>query len=426
MPEKLALHGGTPVVPPGSVQPWPHVTDEDRAAVAAVLASGNLAEQRQIQAEALAEEWAAYVGVRYALPTNSGTAALHIALAGAGVEAGDEVIVPAFTFWATAAAVLHHNAIPVFVDIDPRTFCIAVSEVEPRITERTRALLPVHIHGMPADMDPLRELAQRYGLALIEDACQAHGATYRGVRCGALGDAAGFSTQMSKNLTTGSEGGLFVTNDEGLFERARYLQYFGEAVIPGRERQDQEYNARGLGWMYRGDVFGQAFARSQLRRLDEYNAWRRENCAYLTRHLAELPGVHPPYLPADRESVFYNYVLGFYPEELGLEVPPRAFREKVQEALRAEGVDTGQWQRMPVPAQDIFQHRVGYGKGCPWRCFPESHPLYRSEDYPRTWEFLDRHAYLFGIHPPNGLPLMERYVEAIRKVLDQAETLFSE
>jgi len=421
MPEKLALHGGTPVVPEGMVKPWPHLTDADRQAVLEVLSGENINAQRQIQSEALAQEWAAYLGVKHCVPTNSGTAALHLAVAGVGIEPGDEVLIPAFTFWATAAAVLHHNGIPVFVDIDPRTFTIDVSQVEAHLTDRTRALLPVHIHGMPADMDPLREVAERHGLALLEDGAQAHGATYRGRKVGTLGDAAGFSTQMSKNLTTGSEGGLFVTNEDLICERARLLQYFGELVVPGREREEQEYNAYGLGWMYRGDVFGQAFARSQLRRLDEYNAHRRANCEYLNEQLKALPGVEPPDTPPDREPVYYNYVVGFRPDELGLDVSPRTFREKVQAALRAEGVETGQWQRLPVPYQEIFQRRVGYGKGCPWAC-PFSRDLdYTQERYPVTERFLDAHAYLFGITYPNGLDLMERYVEAFRKVLENVE-----
>ena len=422
MPE-LAIHGGKPTVPEGTIKPWPHITDADRQAVMEVLASDSINEQRKIQSEALSQEWAAYVGRKYCIPANSGTAALHMCIAALGIEPGDEVIVPAFTFWATAAAVLHHNAIPIFVDIDPKTFCIDPAQIEPKLSERTKAVIAVHIHGMPADMDGILAVTKQHGLKVIEDAAQAHGSRYKGVPCGAIGDVAGFSTQMSKTLTTGSEGGLFVTDDEDYHKQAALLQYFGELVVPGRERQEQEYNAFGLGWMYRGDVFGQAFIRSQLKRLDTNNTLRIRNCNFLTEHLSKIKCIETPYVPPQCESVFYNYVVGVKPDELGLTVSPRVFREKVQEALAAEGLHVGQWQRRPVPAQEIFQAQIGYGKGCPWTCGHAQPVEYRTEDYPNATAFIDSHFYLFDVNPPNDLDLMRLYVEAIEKVMDNPDQL---
>ena len=423
MSEQLAIHGGQPTIPEGTIKPWPHITDADRQAVMEVLSSDSINEQRKIQSEALSQEWAAYVGRKYCIPANSGTAALHMCIAALGIEPGDEVIVPAFTFWATAAAVLHHNAIPIFVDIDPKTFCIDPAQIESKLSERTKAVIAVHIHGMPADMDGVLAVANQHGLKVIEDAAQAHGSQYKGVPCGAIGDVAGFSTQMSKTLTTGSEGGLFVTDDENYHKQAALLQYFGELVVPGRERQEQEYNAFGLGWMYRGDVFGQAFIRSQLKRLDTNNALRIQNCNFLTKHLSKIRGIETPYVPPQCESVFYNYVVGVKPDELGLSVSPRVFREKVQEALAAEGLHVGQWQRRPVPAQEIFQAQIGYGKGCPWTCGHAQPVEYRTEDYPNATAFIDSHFYLFDVNPPNDLDLMKLYVEAIEKVMDNPDQL---
>ena len=423
MSEQLAIHGGKPTVPEGTIKSWPHITDADRQAVMEVLSSDSINEQRKIQSESLSQEWAAYVGRKYCIPTNSGTAALHMCIAALGIEPGDEVIVPAFTFWATAAGVLHHNAIPIFVDIDPKTFCIDPAQIEAKLSERTKAIIAVHIHGMPADMEGVLAIAQQYGLKVIEDAAQAHGAKYKGRPCGSIGDVAGFSTQMSKTLTTGSEGGLFVTDDEDYHKQAALLQYFGELVVPGRERQDQEYNAFGLGWMYRGDVFGQAFIRSQLKRLDANNALRIRNCNFLTEHLSKIKGIETPHVPPQCESVFYNYVIGVKPDELGLSVSPRGFREKVQEALTAEGLHVGQWQRKPVPAQEIFQAQVGYGKGCPWTCGNAQPVEYRTEDYPNATAFIDSHFYLFDVNPPNDLGLMKLYVEAIEKVMDNPDQL---
>ena len=423
MSEQLAIHGGQPTIPEGTIKPWPYITDADRQAVMEVLSSDSINEQRKIQSEALSQEWAAYVDRKYCIPTNSGTAALHMCIAALGIEPGDEVIVPAFTFWATAAAVLHHNAIPIFVDIDPKTFCIDPAQIEAKLSERTKAVIAVHIHGMPADMDGVLAIAKQHGLKVIEDAAQAHGSRYKGVPCGAIGDVAGFSTQMSKTLTTGSEGGLFVTDDEDYHKQAALLQYFGELVVPGRERQEQEYNAFGLGWMYRGDVFGQAFIRSQLKRLDTNNALRIRNCNFLTEHLSKIKGIETPYVPPQCESVFYNYVVGVKPDELGLSVSPRVFREKVQEALVAEGLHVGQWQRRPVPAQEIFQAQIGYGRGCPWTCGHAQPVEYRTEDYPNATAFIDSHFYLFDVNPPNDLDLMKLYVEAFEKVMDNPDQL---
>ncbi len=423
MSGKLAILGGSRVVPEGLVKPWPHVTDADREAVAAVLAEGNMPAQRQEQSEGLAREWAEYLGLAHAIPCNSGTAALHLAVAGVGIEPGDEVICPAFTYWATAAAVLHHNGIPTFVDIDPRTYCMDPALIEERITARTRAIMPVHIHGMPADMDEVCAIAAKHNLFVIEDCAQSHGARYKGQLCGTIGHAAGFSLQMSKLLTTGSEGGIFVTDDEQISKRAALLQYLGELVVPGREREDQEYNAYGLGWMYRGDVFGQAFARSQLKRLDENNRLRVANCELLSELLADVPGLSTPYLPDDRQMVYYTYTIALHPEQLGLDVDVQLFRDKAMAALRAEGVDVGLWQTIAVPGQEIFQTKVGYGKGCPWRCPHAGEVSYNVADYPVTNQFIRSRLYVHGVGPPNGSELMQLYAEAIAKVMANAKEL---
>jgi dTDP-4-amino-4,6-dideoxygalactose transaminase len=422
MAEKLAIKGGDRTVPQGFIKPWPHVTDADLKAVTEVLTTARINEQQNIQSGGLAKEWAEYMGVKYCIPTNSGTAGLHLCVAGLGIEPGDEVIIPAFTFWATAAAVLHHNAIPVFVDINPKTYCIDPNLIEEKINERTKAIMPVHIHGMPADMDPIIEVARKHNLGVIEDVAQAHGAKYKGRLCGSMGDAAGYSTQMSKTLSSGCQGGLFTTNDETVYRRAALLQYFGEMVVPGREREEQQYNAYGLGWMYRGDMFGQAFVRSQLKRLDENNALRVKNCQHLTEHLSKIKGIETPYIPSDCYHVYYNYVVGFNPKELGLDISAQTLRDKVQEAMNAEGVPMGLWQRLPVPAQEIFQSKIGYGKGCPWKCHG-SKVEYRKEDYPKSAEFIDSHCYVFDVNPPNDLELMKLYVESFQKVMDNLDQI---
>ena len=242
------------------------------------------------EVSALQEEWAAYCGTRHCLMTNSGTAALHCAVVAAGVQPGDEVIVPAFSFVATAMAVLHQGAVPVFCDIDPVTHNLDPRALDARITQRTRAVMPVHAHGLPADMAPIRAVAARHGLAVIEDAAQAHGATYRGGRAGSLGDCAGFSLNGSKGLSAG-EGGLFVTDDDGARTVARRLAIFGEDTPPTAPGQYRAYWSHGVGWNYRSHELTAALARSQLRRLDRYNRTAQENARRLNAILSAFPGL---------------------------------------------------------------------------------------------------------------------------------------
>src|SRR5215470_1838252 len=174
---RLAIRGGIPAVDPRHAVRWPVIGDEERRAVLEVLDSGVLCGARSPQLKSLEAEFARFVGVRHCLATNSGTAALHMAVAASGVEPGDEIVTSAFTYPATALAILHHNAVPVFVDIDPKTFNMDPARIEERIGPRTRALMPVHIHGLPCDMDEIRAIARKRGLVVIEDAAQAHGAT---------------------------------------------------------------------------------------------------------------------------------------------------------------------------------------------------------------------------------------------------------
>ncbi|MBM4045122.1 MAG: DegT/DnrJ/EryC1/StrS family aminotransferase [Planctomycetes bacterium] len=413
--EELAIKGGPKSVPQGLVKAWPPITDDDKKAVLAVFDSGHLHGTAAPQCVELQKEWAAFVGVKYCLACNSGTAALHMCVAACEIGPGDEVIVPAFTYWSTAAAVLHHNAIPVFADIDPRTFCIDPAKIEEKITSRTKAILPVHIHGMPADMDPVNAIAKKHNLAVIEDACQAHGATYKGTMTGALGTIAGFSTNRSKNLS-GGEGGLVTTDDEKCWKIAAKLREFGEVVVKDKDR---EYNAYGLGWMYRPHEFINAFLRSQLKRLPQHNAKRREMAGYLHEQLAKIPGVKPPYTPPECNPCYFSYVVEFCPQEVGVDMTPGRFKAAAQKALRAEGVGMGQWQQMPVPAQTVFQEKKGYGKGCPWTCRYGRDVQYRGEDYPETVKFIDSHSYLGGVHPPNDMDLMQLYVKAFQKVFSR-------
>jgi dTDP-4-amino-4,6-dideoxygalactose transaminase len=229
MSEKLAISGGTPVLQRSDYQNWPIITDDDRRLVNEVLDSGILAGGTAPQVTALEKEWAEYTGAKYCLTTTSGTAALHMALAAVGVGPGDEVITSAFTFLASASCALHQNAIPVFVDIDLRTYNMDPDKLEAAINDRTKVIIPVHIQGLPADMDPIMKIAQKHNLFVIEDACQAHGATYKGKKVGPIGHIGTFSLNNFKNLP-GGEGGLFITDDEALLKKGMLIRCFGDEI----------------------------------------------------------------------------------------------------------------------------------------------------------------------------------------------------
>jgi len=421
----LALLGGTPVIPAGKHRSWPDLRPEDREAILGVLERGTLFGANGPEITGLERDWAAYLGRRYSISTNSGTAALHCAMAAIGVSPGDEVIVPAFTFIATALAVVHQGARPVFCDVDPRTFDIDPALIEERITERTRAIVPVHLHGLPADMDPIAEIAARHGLAVVEDAAQAHGARYRGRKVGTLSACAAFSLNTTKTMS-GGEGGLFVTDDEDAWRVARRLSNFGEDAPPTDPETFRPYTTFGVGWMYRNQEMPAAFARSVLRRLDGYVERSQANGQILTRGLAEIGGVVPPFVPEDRTHTYHKFRVRLDLEAAGVagRVPARELRDRLLRALRAEGVDAVLWQLMPLPAQPVFRRR----EIAPWHPRVEETGLapWDPAEYPASSELLDASIVVGSESHPLAVQeaeLMERYVEAFAKVFGNLDAV---
>jgi dTDP-4-amino-4,6-dideoxygalactose transaminase len=397
----------------------------EKDAVLRVLDRGVLSGPFAPEIRSLEREFAQYIGVKHCLATNSGTSALHVALAAAGVGPGDEVITPAFSFVATALSVLHQNAVPVFVDIEPKTLGVDPALVERAITPRTKAILPVHIHGTPCDLDALSAIAKKHNLILIEDAAQAHGSTYRGKRVGGIGAMGCFSLQSSKSLACG-EGGLFVTDDDGFLDRANRTRMFGENVRFEDEKDyridrpldgNRAYDSLGMGWMYRMTELSAAVARSQLRRLDGLNAQAQRNAEILSERLSKLPGVTPPVLPAQSTSCFHKYRVRLDATQAGVDAPPKVVRDAVVAALKAEGVDAVLWQTMPVPAQRLFREKVGYGKSVPWDLgAPVSYEL---SQYPETMKLLDSSLVLFShSYPiaPQPESLVRAYADAFEAV----------
>ncbi len=416
MSEKLAIEGGATVLQRSDFKNWPVITADDRRLVNEVLDTGIVAGGTAPMVKGLEKEWAAFTGSKHCLTTCSGTAALHMALAAAGVGPGDEVITSAFTFLASASCAIHQNAIPVFADIDPKTYCIDPVSVEKAITERTKVIIPVHIQGCPADMDPIMAIAKKYNLFVIEDACQAHGAMYKGKMAGTIGNVGCFSLNNFKNMS-GGEGGLFITDDTDIVEKAGLIRCFGDEVDEVSRRR--KYNASILGYMYRNQELPAAHARAQLMHLDEVNDIRIANANYLTKELSKIPGVIPPYCPADSKHVYFMYNVRFDPKAAGVDCDPRVFRDAVEKALYKEGLLLGQWQTMPVPAQDLFQSKLGYGaSGYPWSVNEDKGIKYdyNVDQYPVAKNLCDTYTIVHGIHAPNGIDLMEKFVTAFKKV----------
>ena len=319
----------------------PIIDEEEIQEVIKVLKSGFIAQGHRV-AE-FEEKFAAYVGTDHAVATSSGTTALHLALLAAGVGKGDEVITTPFSFAATANAALYVGATPVFADIDPLTYNIDPERIEELITPSTRAIIPVHLYGQPADMDPIMDLAADHDILVIEDAAQAHGAEYHGRRVGSMGDAACFSFYPTKNITTG-EGGIITTDDDEIAEMASILRAHGET-----ERYRHTY----LGYNFRMTDISAAIGIAQLGKLEEFNRRRIGNAAYLTSQLGDLEGVSTPHISEGVRHVFHQYTL---------RVP--GSRDELMGFLNERGVGTGIHYPRPIYRQELYQ-RLGFDARCP-------------------------------------------------------------
>jgi dTDP-4-amino-4,6-dideoxygalactose transaminase len=435
--DKPAILGGTPTIPRlaagGVHRLWPLIGEEEKRAVMRVLDRGIMQGVHAPETLALEEEFAAFVGAKRCLLTHCGTSALQLALAAVRVGEGDEVIVPAYSFVATPIAVALQGATPVFVDVDAETGHIDPVLAAAAITSRTKAMMPVHIHGEAADMTALMALAREKKIALVEDAAQAHGAEHDGKRVGAIGASGGFSLQGSKNLCAG-EGGLFVTNDEAAAEHANQVRNFG---LDLRDSDSASYDparpldghraveSLGLGSMYRGNEMAAAFARAQLARLPELTARAQKNGERLARMLRELPGVHPPRALAGRTTVHHKYRVRFDPKQAALGIGPRALRDAMKAALMAEGLEVVYWQSAPLPAQQIFQKRVER----PFQCLEGGTDLAQNYDpraYAHTASLLDSSVVLFSQSCPliaQSESTVDRYAEAFARVWHHREAI---
>jgi dTDP-4-amino-4,6-dideoxygalactose transaminase len=310
---------------------WLSIKSEISAAINAVVESQQFILGPQVQA--LEEEVAEYCGTRFAVGVASGTDALLLALHAAGVGPGDEVLLPAFSFIATADCVSLLGAVPVFVDIDLSTFAIDAAQLETKITPRTRAIIPVHLYGHPADMDPINSVAQRHNLRLIEDNAQAIGAKYKDRKTGGLGDYGCISFFPSKNLGGYGDGGMIVTNSEASSTHLRVLRNHGSA---------KKYYATEQGWNSRLDEIQAAVLRVKLRHLDNWVVARRKNANLYTQLLKAAPGVVTPVEAPWAEHVYHQYTIRVID------------RDRVQSALTEQNIGSTVYYPTPMHLQPVF------------------------------------------------------------------------
>jgi dTDP-4-amino-4,6-dideoxygalactose transaminase len=304
---------------------------EIREAVERVLSSRQFILGRE--GAALEEEIAGFCGVAHGVGTGSGTDALVLALRSCDVAAGDEVILPPFTFVATGSAVSALGAKPVFADIHPSTYNIDPSQLERRVTSRTRAIVAVHLYGLPADMDPVMEFARKKNLQVVEDSAQAIGAKYKGRRTGSLADVACFSFYPTKNLGACGDAGMIVTNSAERAARLRSLRNHG---------QTEKYVSSEPGWNGRLDEIQAAILRVKLRHLPQWQSARQAHAAEYTRHFSQIPGIMPPLVPEGYEHVFHQYTIRV--EE----------RDKLQRVLAEKKIGSAVYYPVPLHLQPLY------------------------------------------------------------------------
>ncbi|MFB6345787.1 MAG: DegT/DnrJ/EryC1/StrS family aminotransferase [bacterium] len=378
----------------------PFVADEEVNEVEEVLRSGQYVSGSNV-AE-FEDRFSDYLNVKEAVAVNSGTAALHLALALAGVGPGDEVIVPPLTFFSTVTSVLHQNAIPIFADIDPGSYCLDPDSVRDKITDRTEAVIPVHLYGQSAEMDGFLELAEEHDLTLIEDGAQAHGTEYREQKVGSFGDFGAFSFYATKHITTG-EGGMLVTDNPEAAEKARQLRSHGMT-----DRDHHDY----LGYNYRMNEIAGAMGKVQMTKIETLNDKRISNSHYLLRRLEEMDRdwYETPELFDHVRHTFFWCPLKINEEVLGYDT--NTLRDRLEE----KGIETRHRYQEPLYRQPILTEKSAY---------PNEFP-FNSKHYPGEIDYnqvelpvVERIAgKMIGLpnHPGLEEPDLDTVVEAIREV----------
>ncbi|MBU9723428.1 MULTISPECIES: DegT/DnrJ/EryC1/StrS family aminotransferase [Bacillaceae] len=392
--ENLAYFGGKAILPEDNRKTnFPYITKED---IMQMLISIQHEPNKVI--DEFANKYRGYVGANYAIPTASGTSSLHLALVGAGVQPGDEVIIPNFTFIATAQAVVAAKAIPVFTDIDPKTYCMDVTQVEELITSKTKAIMPVHVHGLPADLPQLQEICYKHGIKLVEDASHAHSASIDNKVCGSIGDAAGQSLMADKNFPVGGEGGIAFFKKEEDYNRA--LEFLDASGID-----------------YRMSWIAAAFGISQLERLPYYDKVRARNAQFLSDALEETDLFIPPYVPEGYRHSYNMYRIKLNPAAKGLEdLEDYKVKEAIQRIIMEEGIFAREWQNRPIPGHLPFKNQKGFGNQYPFS-LSEVNRKYKVSDYPQTLDmFRNTLTICRELRSPIEYERIQSYALAFKKI----------
>lgn len=434
MSKVLAINGGTPV----RTEPFPpHNTigAEEKAAVNRVLDKGVLSryigawgpefyggrEVREFE-----QEWARYFGVKHAIAVNSCTTGLQVALGAAGIGPGDEVIVSPYTMSASATAPLWYGAIPVFADIEEEYFCLDPKSVEQRITERTKAIIPVDLFGQPYDADAINTIAKRRNLIVIEDCAQAPGARYQQRFAGTLGDMGVYSLNFHKHIHTG-EGGVIVTDNDDLAERARLIRNHAEAVVEGTGVTDL---TNMVGSNFRLTEIAAAIGRAQLRKLEQLNTKRTANCEYLVEGISRIPGIRPAKTRPGCSHVYYQHSLLY--DEAAFGIPRNTFVQALKVELPSRGLGEHEGPLLsagyvkPLYLMPLFQKKVAIGKDG----YPFNSPHYRgSVSYqkgicPVAERMHERELIIHElIRPPMARGDLDDVVRAFHKVYEHRSEL---
>ena len=412
-----AVLGGPPAVTFDQTEAlrWPIIGPEDEAAVLRVVRSGQISISDETAA--LEEDYKKWLGVKHAVAHCNGTSAIHAALHAFDIGPGDEVIVPSATWWASVMPVLHLGGIPVFAETENECIGLDPADVEKKITPRTKAIVVVHLFGMPSKMNELIALAKKHNLRILEDASHAHGATYHGKPVGTLTDAAVFSMQANK-LVPSAEGGMFLTNDQEMWEKVIRFGHYERLLT--LQSPNKRFAATGFGYKFRMSPLSAAVARVQLKRLADRNRVRNDNCIYLSRRLEEISqGAIQTFLaPPNVERVYFEFLVRVDESRTG--VPLR----DMARALQAEGAQVGA-PRYPL----LHQQPMFTDPSAPWarlaRISAESGralPIYDPGALPRT---ASGNASLLKLpsFPRAERRLLDQYAKAFEKVLSHAQEL---
>lgn len=380
--EKLAVDGGTPV----RTEPLPSVGNKsgrdfgqaELTNLTEVINSGTLFRYGGTFVDKLEKDFSGMLGMKHGIASTSGTSALHIAIASVGPNPGDEIITTPITDMGTLIGIMAQNAIPVFADLDPKTYTILPESVEALITEKTKAIIPVHLFGQMADMDAILAIGKKYNIKVIEDCCQAYFAEYKGHLSGTMGDIGCFSMQQSKHMTTG-DGGITVTNDDTMSTRAKLFMDKGWPREPGVPR---EYLF--LGMNYRMNELTGAVAVAQMQKVRNTVEKRRAIADAITKLIQDAPGIITPFVREGCKSSWWLYPLTI--DQAALGCTPAEFAK----ALSAEGIGASVgYIGKPIFTTEIFQKQRAYGYGCPFTCRHATPREYKESDTPNTLKILE-------------------------------------